>query len=43
MFKPNKTDDGFDDRKNNYIEYLSEGDEFKNSSPEQYLDIIRPY
>ena len=34
MFKPNKTDDGFDGRKNNYIKYLSEGDEFKNLSPE---------
>ena len=30
----------FDD---NYIEYESKGDKDKNLSPEEYLDIIRPY
>ena len=43
MFKPEKTDDGFDGRRNNYIEYTSEGDDYNNLSPEEYLDIIRPY
>ena len=32
-FKPKKTDEGFDGRKNNYIEYISEGDDNKNLSP----------
>ena len=27
----------------NYIEYESNGDKNKNSSPEEYLDIIRQY
>ena len=43
MFKPKKTDDGFDGRRSNYIECISEGDEYKDLSPEEYLDIIRPY
>ena len=43
MFKPKKTDDSFGGRRNNYIEYISKGDEYKNLSPEEYLDIIRPY
>ena len=30
--KHKKTDDGFDGRKNNYIEYISEEDEYKNLS-----------
>ena len=42
VFKPKKYDDSFDGSKNNYIEYISEGDEYKNLSPEEYLDIIRP-
>ena len=29
--------------KNSYIEYISEGDEHKNLSPEEYLDMSRPY
>ena len=29
--------------KNNYIEYESKGDKSKNLSPEEYLDITRPY
>ena len=42
-FKPKKTDEGFAGRRNNYIEYISEGDNNKNLSPEEYLEIIRPY
>ena len=38
-----KIDDGFDGRRNNYIKYTSEGDEYKNLSQEEYLDMIRPY
>ena len=29
-------------KKNNCIEYISEGDEYKNFSLEGYLDMIRP-
>ena len=43
MFTPRKTDDSFDGRRNNYIECISEGDEHKNLSPGEYLDMIRPY
>ena len=45
MFKPKKTDDSFGGKKkkNSFIEYISEGDEYKNLSPEEYLDIIGPY
>ena len=42
-FKSKKTDDGFDFRRNNYIEYISEGDEYKNLLSEEYLGTIRPY
>ena len=43
FFKPKKTDGGFDDKRNNYIAYTSQGDDNKNISPEEYLNIIRPY
>ena len=43
MFKQKKTDDSFDGRRNNYIEYISEGDEHENLSPGVYFDMIRPY
>ena len=43
MFKPKKSDECFDGRRNNYIEYISDGDDNKNSSSEEYLDIIRSY
>ena len=43
VFKPKKTDEGFAGKRNNYIEYISEGDYYKNLSLEEYLDIIRPY
>ena len=42
-FKPKKTDQGFAGRRNNYTEYISEGDNNRNPSPEEYLGIIRPY
>ena len=43
VFKPRKIDDSFGGRRNKYTEYISEGDEHKNLSPEEYLDKIRPY
>ena len=43
VFKPKKTDDSFTGRRNNYIEYISEGDYYENISPREYLDMIRPY
>ena len=42
-YKPIRTDSGFAGRNNNYIEYKSRGDRYENLSPEEYLDIIRPY
>ena len=42
-YKPTKTDGGFAGIKNNYIEYVSKGDRYENLSPEEYLNIIRPY
>ena len=42
-FKPKKADEGFAGRRNNYNEYISEGDGNKNLSREEYLEIIRPY
>ena len=43
MFKPKNTDDSFDGRRNNYIEYISEGDYYENLSPKEYLHEIRPH
>ena len=42
-YKPIKTDNGFARRRNNYIEYTGRGDRYKNLSPKEYLDMIRPY
>ena len=42
-FKPKKTDEGFAGRRKNYVEHISEGDNNRNLSPEEYLEIIRPY
>ena len=39
-FKPIKTDDSFDGKK---IAYISEGDEYENLSPKEYLNRIGPY
>ena len=43
MFKPKKTVDSFEGKRNKYIEYISEGDDYENTSPREYLDMIRPY
>ena len=43
MFEPKITDDSFGGSRNNYIEYISEGDYYENLSPDEYLDEIRPY
>ena len=43
FFKPKKADEGFADRRNNYTEYISEGDDNKNLLLVEYLDVIRPY
>ena len=42
-YKPIRTDDGFAGRRNNYIEYKSKGDRYENLSPEEYLNMIKPY
>ena len=42
-YKPIRTEDGFAGRTNNYIEYTSRGDRYKNLSLEKYLNMIRPY
>ena len=42
-YKPIRTDDGLARRRNNYIWYKSKGDRYENSSPEEYLKMIRPY
>ena len=41
-YKPIRTDDGFDRRRNNYIEYKSR-DRYENLSPKEYFKMIRPY
>ena len=42
-YKPIRTVGGFAGRNNNYIEYTSKGDRYEYLSPEDYLDMIRPY
>ena len=42
-YKPIRTDDGLARRRNNYIGYKSKGDRYENSSPEEYLKMIRTY
>ena len=42
-YKPIRTDDGFAGRRNNYIEYKSKGDRYENLSPEEHLNMIKPY
>ena len=39
-YKPTKTKSAFN---GNYLEYESKGEKYKNLSPEEYLDMIRPY
>ena len=36
-------DDGFAGIDNNYREYVSKGDRYENLSPEEYINMIRPY
>ena len=43
MFKPEKTVDSFGGRRNNYIEYISKGDDYKSLSRREYFDMIRLY
>ena len=42
-YQPIRTDYGFGGRNSNYIEHTSRGDRYKNLSPKEYLDMIRPY
>ena len=35
--------DSFGGRRSNYLEYISEGDDYENLSPRDYLDMIRPH
>ena len=42
-YKPILTDNEFDGTINSYMEYTSNGDRYKNLSPEEYLIIISPY
>ena len=42
-YKPIRTDGSFARRNNNYTEYVSKGDRFEKLSPEEYLNMIRPY
>ena len=43
FYKPIRTDAGFAGRNDNYIEYLTNADRYENSSPKEYLNVIRPY
>ena len=42
-YEPVVIDRGFDERDHYYIKYRSNGDKHENLSPEQYLNMIRPY
>ena len=42
-YKPIRTDGGFAGRNNSCIEYTSKGDRYENLSPEEYLNMIKPY
>ena len=42
-FKRKKIDEGFASRRNKYTEYISKGDNKRILSPEEYLEILRPY
>ena len=42
-YKPIRTDGGFAEIDNNYMEYASNGDRYENLSPKEYLNMIRPY
>ena len=40
-YKPIRTDSGFAERNDNYIEYTSKSDRYENLSPREYLNVIR--
>ena len=42
-YKPIRTDSGFSEKNNNFIEYTSKEDRYENLSPKEYLSMIRPY
>ena len=42
-YKPIRTDAGFEERNDNYIDYTSKADRYENLSPREYLNVIRPY
>ena len=42
-YKPIRTNRGFAERNDNYMEYTSKGDRYENFSPKEYLNVIRPY
>ena len=42
-YKPIRIDSDFAWRNNNYIDYVSKGDRYENISPQEYLNMIRPY
>ena len=42
-YKPIKTDDSFDGKRNSYIEYKTKGERYENLLPKEYFDMIRPY
>ena len=42
-YKPIRTNSGFAERNDNYIEYTSNADRYENLSPKEYLNVIRPY
>ena len=42
-YKPIRTDGCFSGRNNNYRECTGKGDRYENLSPEEYLNMIRPY
>ena len=42
-YKPIRTDRGFAEQNDNYMEYTRKEDRYENLSPKEYLNIIRPY
>ena len=42
-YKPIRTDAGFDERNDDYIEYTSKANGYENLSPKKYLNVIIPY
>ena len=42
-YKPIKTDNSFDGKRNSYIEYKTRGERYESLLPKEYFDMIRPY